>query len=572
MTVTQVINVRFEGVRGGEAALSWGQQSIWRSIRWLDDDDPYFNVPMTVPVDAELSLEEVAHALKALFERHESLRTTCVETADGPVQRVAATGELTVDVHDAKDEDPAQYANRLAADLASTAFRYAEELPVRCGIVCSEGVPRWLALAMSHLSIDAWSLRVLREEWTTLLRGERLPDASPQPLDRARFEQEGLGRRRGEESLAYWQEKLRAIPRSMFDFPTAEPEEPRYIRLGIESPSLAVAADRVAAACGVTTATVLTVAVAAVLSSYTGHPECVMQLIVPNRHDARYRGMVGPTAQDGLLELAFDDGASFTETVKQGHMRAMATYRYGHYDPMRLVDLRRRLGDERGVCFDLSAYFNDIRPSGNWPELPATSSVSEIEVLTKKTTTTFVGAWPSVDAKAFFATGVAPDTGQLYLTADTAYLPRQVGYDLLLAVERLLVRAAIDGDVDLGKRVEVCGLDPVSRPAEWVRRGPDWFSPAAVAEVVRSATGAEHVVIDLGSTEGREEVTAYLVPRSGYVTVEAVHEKVMAQLAGRTDAIAPHKYVLCEAHPDRPDDLVAWQTCPRKNEGSGRRQ
>lgn len=572
MGVTQSPVVRFTGARGGEAALSWGQRSIWRSIRWLADDDPYFNVSVTVPIEGEQPLARVTDALKGLVERHEALRTTCTETADGPVQRVAVTGSLTVPVHDAGDEDPASYADRLAADLAGTAFRYADELPVRCAVVCAGGHPRWLVLALSHLSIDAGSLGVLRDEWDQLLRGETPPGVPQQPLDRARFEQAGRGRRRGEESLTYWQNTLSTIPRSLFDFPTVPPEEPRFVRVGIESPALAVAADRFAAACGVSTATVLTVAVATVLSAYTGHPECAMQLIVANRHDLRFRGMVGPTAQDGLLALTLDRDGSFTTAVKQGHLRAMAAYRYGHYDPVRLTELRQHAGDERGVAFDLSAYFNDIRPSGTWPHLPAVTSTAAIEELTEATTTSFVGAWSRVDAKAFFATGHAPDTGQLYLTADTAYLPRPVAYDLLGGVERLLVRAAVDGEVDLGKVAEVCGLEPVTRPSDWVRVGPDWFSPAAVAQVVRTATGADHVAVDsAGETEAGAAVTAYVVPPAGAITPQSVHKQVMAALAGRTDVIAPHRYVLCAEPPGEPGDLGSWRRCPRSHEGTGRR-
>lgn len=563
--------VRFAGARGGEAHLSWGQRSIWRSIRWLADDDPYFNVPWTLPIDGEYSLEWVTDALRTLIERHEALRTTCIETADEPVQRVAVTGSIVVEVHDAGEEDPATYAEQTAANLAATAFRYAEELPLRCAVICAGERPRRLALALSHLSIDAWSLGLLRDEWARLLRGETLPEVPRQPVDRARFEREGDGQRRGEESLAYWQRTLRAVPRSLFDFPSVTPEEPRFVRVGIESPALAVAADRVATAGGVSTATVLTVAVAAVLSAYTGHPECVMQLIVANRHDERYRAMVGPTAQDGLLALSFDRDSSLTNAVKRGHMQAMAAYRYGHYDPVRLALRRQEAARERGVSFDLSAFFNDIRPSGDWPRLPKVSGATALEALTQATTTRFVGAWSSVDAKAFFATGDAPHTGQLYLLADTAYVPRQRAYDLLRAVESLLVRAATDGDLSIGKVPDVCGLEPVTRPPDWLRIGPDWLSPGAVEEVVRGAVGAEHATVALERDAGREaQLTAFLVP-PGDANPESVHEAVVAALAGRTDAIAPHRYVLCTEPPTLVADIGQWRACPRSGEGSGRR-
>jgi hypothetical protein len=43
--------------------------------------------------------------------------------------------------------------------------------------------------------------------------------------------------------------------------------------------------------------------------------------------------------------------------------------------------------------------------------------------------------------KVFFTVGTAPDTGQLSLIIDTAYLSRETAQEMLLGVESLLVRS-----------------------------------------------------------------------------------------------------------------------------------
>ena len=91
-------SVEFTGARGGESPLSWGQLAIWRLTRWLDDDDPYFNMPWVLPVYGRRDLDTVLRALRALVERHETLRTTYEGTPGGLVQRVARRGRFGVEV------------------------------------------------------------------------------------------------------------------------------------------------------------------------------------------------------------------------------------------------------------------------------------------------------------------------------------------------------------------------------------------------------------------------------------------------------------------------------------------
>ncbi|WP_093409000.1 condensation domain-containing protein [Micromonospora sediminimaris] len=490
--MTASMTVPFAGTRTAEAALSWGQESIWRTVRWLDEDDPYFNIPYVLPIVGGPDLDRVGAALRRLVERHEALRTTIADTPDGARQTVVAAGELCVDVHEAGDDD-AQVAQRVAADLAARAFRYAEELPFRCAVVRRDGVATQLALALSHLAVDAWSIRVLTDDWAALVAGADPGDVPTQPLDRVAFERDGAGAGRGAESVEYWARTLAQAPRTLFDFPPREPETLRFVRVGMESPALAVAATELAHRWGVSTASVLTVACGVLLGVHTGHDRVALQLIVANRHDRRFRTMVGPAAQDGLLLLDLDAG-SFAETVRRGHMQAMAAYRYGHYDPAAVRQLREQAGLVRGAPMDLSAYFNDIRASGVWPRLPA--APDGLRGLSSRTRTFVVGSHAKVDAKAFFATGAAPDTGQLYLLADTAYLARETAFALLRAVEEILVTAVEADDLRISDLAAVAGLAVVRRGPDWTRSGPDWVhldAPAGASQdtpeiVQRSST------------------------------------------------------------------------------------
>ncbi|MFD1497493.1 hypothetical protein, partial [Streptosporangium lutulentum] len=256
-----------------------------------------------------------------------------------------------------------------------------------------------------------------------------------------------------------------------------------------------VAAETLAARWSVSAASVLTTASAVLLAVLTGHREPAMQLIVANRHASRSEAMVGTAAQDGLFVLDLP-GGTFADAVHAGHRQALSTYRYAQYDPFRMMALREEAGLRRGGAIDLSAYFNDARTLGHWPDLPGVEPAGDpaaIAALTERTRTFFVGAWPKVDATAFFATGPATNACLLYLLVDTARLSRSTAYTLLRGVETLLV-GCVAGEVPLDGIAELCGITPIERPGDWVMTGPDWSAPQETgpARTGQVDTGGSH--------------------------------------------------------------------------------
>ncbi|MFI7041137.1 condensation domain-containing protein [Microbispora rosea] len=574
--------VEFRGARGGQAALTWGQQGIWRSTRWLDDGDPYFNLAWTLPVTGAAGLDAVLRAVGRLVERHETLRTAFARAGEGDgeggedgeedtVQRVSREGRLTVGVYEAAAK-PMSAAKELAAALAATGFDYAAELPIRCAVVCQRGRPRVLALALSHLALDGWSLNMVAAEWPRLVAGEDLPEPGRQPLDQAAFERSDSPP--GGQALWHWRTGLASAPRSMFDFPMREPEEPRFVRHGMDSPAAAVAAEALAARHGVTTSSVLTVASAALLAAVTGHRTAALQLIVSNRHHPGMEAMAGPAAQDGLCVIELGAGTTFADALRHGHRRTMATYRNGHYDPALVHAAREAEAWDRGADIDLDAFFNDVRQAGRWQGLPPVDpgDAAALAALRGRTRTFFVGAYSKVKARIFFATGPTPSTCEFYVLVDTAFLSGDAAGRMLTGLEELLVQA-VSEEVPLDRVAKIAGLDPVPRPSGWTAIGHDWVDLPASEELLRRACGTDLAAVvaedaaDGAGDGAAARLTGYLVAPPGLDTPEAVHRAVMRAAAGRTDVLAPHHYVLCAAPPAGP---AGWPACPRLIEGGGR--
>ncbi|MGW0801591.1 condensation domain-containing protein [Nonomuraea sp. NPDC002799] len=437
MTAARTATVEFSGPRSGEATLTWGQRLMWRAVHLMGDSQSFLTCPWVLPVYGKRDLAAVLTVLRRLLERHESLRTTFAATPDGPVQRVARDGELVVDLVEAAGERALQAAERIAGELSRTPFDHGRDLPLRCAVVTHEGRPRALAFAFSHLAVDFEALSLLSAEWKALLRGADLRPPEWQPMDQAELEREESFLARSSRSVRHWRSVLDEVPLDVFDHPAGEAEDPRFIEVGMESVALAAAATTLAERWTLSTTSVLLAACATVLAAVSGRRRAVMQLVHSNRRDPRTRSMVGTVGQDGLFVLDLT-AADFAATCRAAHRNALAAYRTAHYDPFEMQAMRAEVGRRRGREPDLDAFFNDRRGAGAWADLPEPAPG---ENLARRTRTHVTDAWPGVRFKVFFTVGTAPDTGQLSLIVDTAYLGRDTARAMLRAVETLLVRS-----------------------------------------------------------------------------------------------------------------------------------
>ncbi|WP_066366789.1 condensation domain-containing protein [Herbidospora mongoliensis] len=423
------MKIEFTGADAGEAPLTWGQRLMWRAVYLMGPSQTFLNCPFVFPVYGRRELPAVLDALRVLIERHETLRTTFF--AEG--QLVARDGVLEVELVEAGTERGLQVAERVAAQLAHTIFDHSNELPLRCAVVVKGGRPVALACVFTHLAVDYHALAVLADEWRALLRGLPLTPVPWQPRDQAGLEATARWQARSARSIAYWRDMLDEAPLDVFDHAPGEPEDPRFIEVGMESTALAVAALRLADRFKVSTTSVLLAACATALAQVSARSRVVMQLVHSNRRDARTWEMVGTVGQDALVSLdSFK--RDFGEVCQATHRAALQAYRNANYDPFAMTLMRQEVGARRGGEHDLDAFFNDRRPSAGWPAL---SPDADLSVSGTRTYTD--NAWPGVRFKAFFTVGTAIETGQLSLIADTAYLSRERAESMLRGVEALLV-------------------------------------------------------------------------------------------------------------------------------------
>jgi acyl-coenzyme A synthetase/AMP-(fatty) acid ligase len=527
LVAPETLAVPFAGTGSGLSPLTWGGRAIRRSIEWLGAEAHYFNDRHVLPLPDGSTLDAVTAGLAALVSRHQAMRAYYPMV---DVLRVAAEGTLPVTVHSQPDGDAGELARRLAQEYGQGLFG-EDELPLRCAVVRSAGVPRFVVLVLSHQSIDAWTVDILLAELRRLWAGETLPEPPWQLLDQAEDEATGESRRRGAAALRHWRACYASADAAMFDLPARTPEAKPIRSVIMASPATDLASRLVAARLGVSTSVALTGIVAAVLGRLTGHQRVTLLLISANRFDARRRGLVAPLVQDVLclVELAGDLDSVIRETAR----RTLLAHTNACYDPEAESTVRREAELARGVCFDFhAAIVNDVRLRGEG-DGPAGTDPTE---LLARTAFEDGSSWDRQNTKFFVRIIRSPDTCRIELMADTRYVPPAGIGPVLAAIESVAVAAA-GGAVSLDQVAALCP-PPLPRGDTWVRCAAGWVDTAALAELLRREPWCAAATVAM--VDG--ELTARVATDK---PLREVPDAVVAALRDSGQWIAPERYEPC---------------------------
>jgi hypothetical protein len=572
-TSIRTLTVEVTGVRAGTSIATWGQRAMWQNFEWLGfGDDPYFMAGAIAPLPPEATLDRLEAALCAVFTTFESMRTLYHVDDEGVLRQTVGPGTLPVAVYDAKTPDQAdRTANDVLEDLKRNLFEFDREWPMRMAVVTVGDSPARLVFSTCRIVFDSAGSRIIADELGRRLAGDPPGQHDWHPIDQAEFEQSADAVAIDEAAQAFWTRSLAAVPLSMLDHPTLEPEPLRFHRRKLTSPAALAATRALAARHGVSAAAILLAAYEIALSVHTGHRRVVMQVICGNRVGPRRTTMIGTLTQDGLFTQDLDASATFGELARRSYQASVETYLYGFYDPVANRTVRREQRSAQGAHIDLGVYFND----GLGPTVlagPSTVTTDELNELLTRSTMTDDGSWERVDARLFLTAADLPDAIALFLLGDSVYAPPARLEAILYAVERILV-AAVDEDLPADRWSQVSGLTPVDRGDGWVRcRRTGWVDLPALGEVWHDVGGGPSEVFAESRPESGDATGHRLI---GYAvagaddSVERRHRDFMTAIDLRTDVRSPDWYVLCAAAPTDRTDPAAWRAAGVVAEGAG---
>jgi Condensation domain len=587
LRLTGQLNVQVTGHRGGEGPVTRGQST---TLRWVTNPAFYTRMtewPLALPPGT--TTDDIAAAMAVLLTRHESLRTT-FPAGPEPVQRVARSAVLAIDVYEASDEvaDDSVLTVALTRLLRAAEFDPATDLPLRMGIATWQGEPRAAIIVYSHMAVDFASMALLGRQFTALvsdpgLRDTGLRDPGPaghQPLDQAAAERSARGVRRNEAALRSWAAQLRTMPQCLYAVPLDPPGNTGGESGWLWSRAAALAVPHIAARTGTSGQLVAFAALCTMLAWRTGHGECVLPVAATNRYERQLRGYVGPLAQDCLVSID-TRAAGLDEVVRRAAVAALRGNRNGLVDIAALHRVFKQVEHDRGIVVARHCVFNDLSLHlGDTDDVAPGPDPGEAKRALGGTRFVTLPSPPIEEILLVLLQQVNDELIIGGLTRDAALLPAGEIETLLRGTESLLVAAAA-ADVRLDDLAEITGVRPVRRGPGWLLVDRNWIELAAIQRLLADALPAPARAFPVPGRDGPGRdgpgLVAYVVAGEGLASAEQAHAACMTVLrepvAGsppRTAAVAPGDYVVCAGSPADPDDLASWQRQPVIARGSGR--
>ncbi|OEJ97208.1 condensation domain-containing protein [Streptomyces thermolilacinus] len=448
-----------------DAPLTWSQRYYLAEVEAARAHGRGLNVPRLYRLRPGTTEAGAADALRALLERYEMLRSRLVhDEAGGVRQRAHSAGTLDLAVHEVRAGGTPgaaeQHARAVLDALTAPPLDLAEEWPVRAALVTEDGHPRHLALAFSHVAVDAYALVPVSAhlveriaEADPVARTAPAPGAPPHgPREQAVAEASPAGERAARRALRHAEEAYRRMPPAAPPAPrpaASPPPGPRYRFLSHRSPALDLAVGAVAARTGESAAAVLTAALIAFDAVRTvpvpdGDGAVTrygaVHLISANRLRPETAAAVLPLSQP-VPACADTAGATFDELVARAAAASLRAFRAGGGPPDRLAALLRAVEEERGVRLDPTPALNYRPRATALPARPATAD----ELASAATRA--VSEWTDGDpwrASHYLTADVDASGIRLVLQTDTAVHPPERAERWLAALERLLCAVALD--------------------------------------------------------------------------------------------------------------------------------
>ncbi|WP_190285818.1 non-ribosomal peptide synthetase [Montanilutibacter psychrotolerans] len=319
--------------------LTFGQRRLWL----LDQLTPNliaYNESCALWLDGELDASCLRHAVQALSDRHEGLRTVfrsqhgepsqhILDRVDVPWQALSAQGTT-----DAERRDAALALARTAHDQP---FDLSRDAMLRATLIDAGAQRHLLVLTLHHIAVDGWSCSVLVSELQALHDAARagtpadaLKDVLPPPAlqiaDVALWQHDALGADALQTQLDYWQQHLDGAAATL-DLPSDRSRPAvQSFRGALWSTQIpadlyerleALARQRQA-----TLSMVFLAAFQALLARYTGQDDVVVAMGVAGRARVELESVVGFLVNTLALRTRVPDDTSFADLLEQvrGHV------------------------------------------------------------------------------------------------------------------------------------------------------------------------------------------------------------------------------------------------------------
>ena len=285
--------------------VSFAQERLWLLDR-LEPGTPAYNIARAIRIRGALSTQALRDSLRAIVERHESLRTTFAEVDGQPMQIIGSVPGFELPIVDltALDETAGESeTQRVIREEAQRPFDLTSGPLLRATLLRLRPDEHVLLLLIHHIVTDGWSMSVLFREISQLYeaaiagRPSPLPALTMQYAGFVRWQRASLTPDRLASQLAYWRAKLAGAD-PVLELPTDRARPPvRTARGAVQRQVFPQAlVDRLKAVGRATNTTLFMALLAgfqAMLGRYSGAEDIVVGCPTAGRSDVAVESLIG---------------------------------------------------------------------------------------------------------------------------------------------------------------------------------------------------------------------------------------------------------------------------------------
>ncbi len=348
---------RYLPIRPAEKRAYYTVSSAQRRLFMLHQLEPEstaYNGLLSMRLEGNLKPGAMESSLGYLIDRHESLRTAFVLLAQGPVQKIRDTVDVSIEYM----ENQATHSPEDLIRSFIRPFDLTKAPLVRIGLITVGETTNMLMVDMHHIIIDGISTDILLNEFLSLYGGGELPPLKIQYKDFSEWQNERLESGKLKEQEEYWLKYFSGeLP--VLKMPT---DYPRDVVQTFAGEKIGVTLDEglkgklhtFMKRSGTTLYMILLAGLNLILNKYTGQQDIVIGSIVAGRDHPDLENMVGLLVETiGLRSYPAGDKTftEFLQEVKTGTLQAYENQGYPFRELMNRVIVKKDFS--RNPLFDV---------------------------------------------------------------------------------------------------------------------------------------------------------------------------------------------------------------------------
>lgn len=325
--------------RNMEHPLSRSQRRLW-FLNQLDPGNPVYNIAIALTIDGPLKRDVLERSLKAVVERHESLRTRFLQKEGVPYSMVEDARDWQTEFVDYSFLPPDMRQDeilRFAQEAARNPFSLDRGSLFRATLLRKSPAQHVIVLVMHHIISDGWSLGVLAQElgsiYQSYARGREYP---LEPLQFQFRDFVAWEQRESELSYAadleYWRRQL-AGELPLLELP-ADHVRPSLQTFNGQRVSTYISADladqlqKVGRGQNATFFMVLLAAFKVLLLQYSGQEDILLGTPTAGRLKHDFEGLVGFFVNNLVLRTDLSGNPSFAELVQRVRKTSLEAFEH----------------------------------------------------------------------------------------------------------------------------------------------------------------------------------------------------------------------------------------------------